>query len=531
MFTVISFLFFTLLVAFLSYRICKGEDTQTNDGYFLGGRDLTGIFIAGSLMLTNLSSEQIIGQNGVSYSSSMVIIAYEIGAAVTLVLFALIFLPKYLRAGITTVPDFLEERFDHSFRQIISVVFVVSYVLTYLPTVLYSGAIVFNQLFNIQEITGLNYFATIALIVAVIAIVGAIYAVKGGLKAVAVSDTLNGVGLLIGGLLIPILALLKLGHGNIAAGVSQLFINHPEKLNTIGDRHSAVPFAVIFTGMLFNNLYYWCTNQMIIQRTFAAKNLKEGQKGVLYAGCLKLLGPFILVFPGVIAFHLIPGLSNGDLAYPALVGLVLPKPLIGFFAAVLFGAILSSFNSALNSTSTIFALNLYKPRLEAKGEDASDEKVITMGKRVGITLTILSICVAPFIMYFKGGLYGFLQEMNGFYSAPLFAVVLVGFFTKRATAKSAKAAMLVHMVFYGLYEIIKPDINFLHILGIMLPIEILVMVWMTKKNPRPEPYTFKRKEAPVEMTPWKYRYHLSTLICIIFVLYYILFSRIGLLHY
>lgn len=531
MFAVISFLFFTLLVAFFSYRICKGEDTKTNDGYFLGGRDLSGIFIAGSLMLTNLSSEQIIGQNGISYSGTITVIAYEIGAAITLVLFALVFLPKYLRAGITTVPDFLEERFDCGLRKIISIVFVVSYILTYLPTVLYSGAIVFNQLFNIQEVTGLNYFATIALIVAVIAIVGAIYAVKGGLKAVAVSDTLNGAGLLIGGLLIPILALLKLGHGNIAAGVTELFVNHPEKLNAVGDKHSAVPFAVIFTGMLFNNLYYWCTNQMIIQRTFAAKNLKEGQKGVLYAGCLKLLGPFILVFPGVIAFHLIPGLSNGDLAYPALVSLVLPKPMVGFFAAVLFGAILSSFNSALNSTSTIFALNLYKPRLEKKGEVASDEKIITMGKRTGIALTVLSICVSPFIMYFKGGLYGFLQEMNGFYSAPLFAVVLVGFFTKRATAKAAKVAMLVHIVFYGLYQIIKPDLNFLHILGIMLPIEILVMVWMTKRNPRPEPYTFKRKEAPVEMTPWKYRYHLSTLICIVFVLYYVLFSRIGLLHY
>lgn len=531
MFAVISFLFFTLLVAFFSYRICKGEDTETKDGYFLGGRDLSGIFIAGSLMLTNLSSEQIIGQNGVSYSGALSVIAYEIGAAVTLVLFALVFLPKYLRAGITTVPDFLEERFDCGLRKIISVVFVISYILTYLPTVLYSGAIVFDQLFNIQEITGLNHFATIALIVAIIAIVGSIYAVKGGLKAVAVSDTLNGAGLLIGGLLIPILALLKLGHGSFSVGVTELFVNHPEKLNTIGNKHSAVPFAVIFTGMLFNNLYYWCTNQMIIQRTFAAKNLKEGQKGVLYAGCLKLLGPFILVFPGIIAFHLIPGLSNGDLAYPALVSLVLPKPLVGFFAAVLFGAILSSFNSALNSTATIFALNLYKPRLEKQGKIASDQKIISMGKRVGIALTILSICVSPFIMYFKGGLYGFLQEMNGFYSAPLFAVVLVGFFTKRATAKAAKAAMLVHIVFYGLYEIIKPDINFLHILGIMLPIEILVMVWMTKKNPRPEAYTFKRKEAPVEMTPWKYRYHLSTLICVVFVLYYVLFSRIGLLHY
>lgn len=529
MFSIVSFLFFTGLVALGSYFICKGEDTQTNDGYFLGGRDLTGIYIAGSLMLTNLSSEQLIGQNGISYSSSIVVMAYEVGSGITLILLALVFLPKYLRAGITTVPDFLEERFSHGFRKLISVIFIASYVLTYLPTVLYSGAIVFNELFDIQNFLKIGYFPTVAIIVATIAIVGSIYAVFGGLKAVAVSDTLNGVGLLIGGLLIPILALLKLGNGNVIQGFNYMLQNHPEKLNAIGDKNSAVPIAVFFTGMLFNNLYYWCTNQMIIQRTFAAKNLKEGQKGVLFAGILKLIGPFLLVFPGVMAFHLIPNLSNGDAAYPALVSLVLPKALIGFFAAVLFGAILSSFNSALNSTATIFALNLYRPMLEKRGRKATDDEIIKMGKKTGILLTVFSICVAPFIMYFEGGLYGFLQEMNGFYSAPLFAVILVGFFTKRATTKAAIYAMVVHAIFYGLYEIFRPELSFLHILGIMLPVEILVMLYVSKKNPRKEPYKFKREKAPIDMTPWKYRYAISGIICVVTLLYYVAFSEIGLL--
>lgn len=530
-FSIVSFIFFTALVAVLSWYICRNEDTETNDGYFLGGRDLTGVYIAGSLMLTNLSSEQLIGQNGISYSSSIVVMAYEVGSGLTLILFAFIFLPKYLRAGITTIPDFLEERFDPQFRKLISLVFITSYVVTYLPTVLYSGALVFNQLFDIQGTLGLGEFSTVSLIVAGIAIIGSIYAVFGGLKAVAVSDTLNGVGLLIGGLLIPVLALLKLGNGSMVDGFQYMLQHNPEKLNAVGDKYSAVPIAVFFTGMLFNNLYYWATNQMIIQRTFAAKNLAEGQKGALFAGMLKLVGPFMLVFPGVMAFHLVPNLANGDTAYPALVDLVLPKALVGFFAAVLFGAILSSFNSALNSTSTIFALNVYKPKLAQQGKDVSDEKIIAMGKKVGIILTVFSICVAPFIAYFPGGLYGFLQEMNGFYSAPLFAVVLVGFFSKRATAKAAKAAMLLHVVFYGIYEIVRPELNFLHILGIMLPIEILLMVWLTRKNPRRTPYEFARKEAPVEMTPWKYRHVAAIIICVVTVLYYIGFSRIGLLNY
>lgn len=524
--TIISFLLFTILVAIISYVIVKKEDTKTQDGYFLGGRSLSGPIIAGSLMLTNLSTEQLIGQSGQAYSESMVVMAWEVGSAIALVLMALVFLPRYLKMGITTIPDFLEKRFDSGFRQLISYVFIISYTVTFLPTVLYSGAVVLAQLFKVNEILNVSYFSGIWLTAASIGIIGAIYAIFGGLRAVAVSDTINGVGLLVGGFLIPILGFIKLGEGNLSMGIMKLLSENPEKFNSIGSPTSSVPFAVLFTGMLFNNLYYWCTNQMIIQRALAAKNLKEGQKGVLFAGALKLLGPFFLIIPGIIAFNLFPNLKHGDLAYPTLISNVLPKPLVGLFAAVLFGAILSSFNSALNSTSTIFALNIYKPLLIKKNKKIEDLKLIKMGKFVGITLTLVSVFIAPFIMYFKGGLYGFLQEMNGFYSAPLLAIVLVGFFTRRATAQSAKLTLVFHVIVYGIYQFIRPDLNFLHSLGILFPIEVIIMVFITKKNPRKIPYEYT-EESPVDMTPWKYRRIFATVLGIAVCCYYIVFSKYG----
>ena len=194
-----------------------------------------------------------------------------------------------------------------------------------------------------------------------IGIIGSIYAIFGGLKAVAVSDTINGIGLLVGGLIIPYCGLSIIGDGNIFEGFAALKQLNPEKFNAIGQPSDSVPFSTIFTGMLLVNMFYWCTNQVIVQRVLAARNLKEGQKGVLLAGAIKLLSPTIAVLPGIIAFHLYGDIiEKNDLAYPVLVKKVLPAPLVGFFAAVLVGAILSSFNSTLNSASTLFSIGIYK---------------------------------------------------------------------------------------------------------------------------------------------------------------------------
>ena len=236
-----------------------------------------------------------------------------------MVVTAVVLLPRYLKGGISTVPQFLETRFDKMTKTITSGLFLSGYVIVLLPIVLYSGALALNNMFNVPEL--LNVSKTTALWITIwgIGIIGSIYAIFGGLKAVAVSDTINAVGLLIGGMLIPIFGLLLVGDGSISEGVSLLMEKAPEKFNVIGDSKSSIPFGTIFTGMMLVQLFYWGTNQAIIQRALGAKNLKEGQKGLIYAAFIKILGPLIVVLPGIIAFYLFgETLENPDEAYPEL---------------------------------------------------------------------------------------------------------------------------------------------------------------------------------------------------------------------
>ena len=211
-----------------------------------------------------------------------------------------------------------------------------------------------STLFGVPDLLGVNIGSATWIMVWAIGISGGIYAIFGGLRAVAISDSINGLGLLVGGLLVPVLGLVALGGGSMLAGWDVIVENIPEKLDPIGKPGENIPFSTLFTGMIVINVYYWCTNQSIVQRTFGAKSLKEGQKGILIAACLKLAGPFYLVLPGIIAFQMFgPDLTDKDMAYPSLVTAVLPSYLVGFFGAVIFGAILSSFNSGLHSLSLI----------------------------------------------------------------------------------------------------------------------------------------------------------------------------------
>ncbi|KGM96681.1 transporter [Clostridium novyi A str. 4552] len=527
LFTLTTFVFFTALVAFIAWFKTRGGDRESQDGYFLGGRSLTGIVIGSSLMLTNLSTEQMVGLNGQSFATNMGPMAWEATSTVALVLMTLVFLPRYLKSGITTIPDFLEERYDRKTKQIISFLFLLGYVVTYLPTVLYSGALVLNGLFNVPQMLGISEFKALFITVALIGIIGAIYSVVGGLRTVAVADTINGIGLLIGGLSIPVLGIFALGHGSFTGGIHTLITVHPEKLNAINPASSQaplVPWPVLFTGLLFNNLFYWCTNQSIVQRTFAAKNLAEAQKGTLFAGFLKLLGPFFLVLPGVIAFDLYGNtLSNPDMAYPTLVLNVLPKPLLGFFAAVLFGAILSSFNGAINSASTLYTLDIHRPIFNPK---ATDAELVKIGKKFGTILAVVSVMIAPFIMYAPAGLYGYLQECFGFYNVPILAAVVVGFFSKKVPAIAPKVALLSHIVLYTISKFVASDIHFLYVLGVLFPVNVLVMLAIAKIKPREEDFVQEYTEQ-VDITPWKHAKTVSAISVCLMLIIYTIFSKFG----
>ena len=326
MVSIASFIFFTGLVGFISWWRTRHDDHGDSQSYFLAGKSLPWFVVAGSLMLTNLSTEQLIGLNGGAYLGGAVVMAWEVVAALALVILALYFLPRYWNSGITTVPQMLET------RQILSGLFLVFLVLNFLPFVVYSGAVGMNGLFDVDEVLGVSTTSSIWIMVWSIGTIGSLYAIFGGLKAVAVSDTINGVGLLVGGLAIPILGLMALGDGSMGAGIDRIRTNQASQISPIGAKDSVIPFSTLFTGMVLINVYYWCTNQAIVQRTFGAKSLREGQKGVMAAAFLKLLGPLYLVLPGIIALEMFGNdLGNGDSAYPQLVAAVLPPYFAGLF--------------------------------------------------------------------------------------------------------------------------------------------------------------------------------------------------------
>ena len=407
--TLLSFLAYTFFVAFYSWFKLRKENLSSQDGYFLGGRSLTGVVIAGSMLLTNISTEHLIGMNGSSYKNGFIIIAWEVTSAIALVAAAVYFVPKYLKMGLTTIPQYLEERFDKTTRTIVAMFLMISFIITILPIVLYTGAINLESIFNISENFALTKQQGITFTVIIIGLIGSLYAIMGGLKAVAVSDTLNGYGLLVGGLTIPFLALLSIGNGNIFDGLKKVYNYAPEKFNVIGSTDSVLPFEVLFTGLIINQLYFWSMNQTIIQRALGAKNLIEAQKGLLFTGVLKILVPLVIILPGVIGFYYYGDslFNEQDMIYPELIKKVLPAGLIGVFAAIVMGAVLSTFNSVLNSAATIFSIDLYKGKIKP---NSSEKQLVVVGKVTSSILALFAIAVAPFVANAPDGLYWYCKR-------------------------------------------------------------------------------------------------------------------------
>ena len=545
----LTFIGFTAFVAIISFYKTRNTEESSSDGYFLGGRSLTAGVIAGSLLLTNLSTEQIVGLNGASYASGLSVMVWETLAAIAMVVTAMFLLPRYLKGGLTTVPGFLATRFDVTTKTLTSVLFLTGYVVVLLPVILYSGSLAISGMFDVPELLGVTHTQSIWICVWGIGIIGSIYAVFGGLKAVAVSDSINAIGLLIGGVLIPIFGLMMIGDGSILDGLSTLTTENPDKFKSMGGPTDPVPFYTIFTGMMLVQLFYWGTNQQIIQRALGAKNLKEGQKGLLLASFIKILGPLIVVLPGIIAYHLFQGnLESADSAYPMLVKKVLPGAWVGFFAAVLFGAILSSFNSVLNSSVTLFGIDVYKEHIN---KNADEKMIVKYGKTFGVILAIASMFIAPLIAN-AGSLFDYLQEINGIYSIPILTIIVVGYLTKRVPAIAAKIGLVSGCLLYIISQFFMKDFfinkalktakaagvtdeaaltlvevqaypHFLDVMAILFILNVVIMLIIGKIKPREEPFV-QQYTKQVDITPWKYINHASIIICIIVIGVYVYFA-------
>ena len=549
MLSIISFIGFTALVAIIAWYATRKTDETSADGFYLAGRSLGALTIAGSLLLTNLSAEQIVGLNGSAFKEGLMVMAWETLAAIAIIFGALFLLPKYLVSGITTIPEFIETLFDKNTKALLSLLFLIAYAIVLLPTILYSGSLAFSTMFDLPQLLGVSQNAVIWICVWSIGIIGVIYAIFGGLKAVAVSDLINAIGLLIGGLLIPIFGLILIGDGNIGEGLSVLWESNPDKFDMRGEVDSSIPFGTLFTGMMLAQIYYWGTNQSILQRVFAAKSLKEGQKGMLLAAFVKFVIPVVVVLPGIIAWHIFDGnLENADQAYPALVKEVLPTAFIGFFAAVLFGAVLSSFNSLLNSSATLFGFDLYKQYFN---KEATEKETVKAGKRFGLIVAAISMLIAPFIANAPDGLFSYIQQSLGSLSVPILAVVLIGVYTKKVPAIGAKFVLTVGVLLYlvsliglephfrGVAEaqaiadgvtnikelsVIKANAypHYLHVMGILFVFNIIVMLVAGKLRPKVDEYIPKETDI-IDTTPWKHAITISIIIAVLVLATYFVF--------
>jgi solute:Na+ symporter, SSS family len=524
----LSFLLVTLLVALISWYKTRRENLQTAAGLFFANRNLGFLVVGGALFFTNISAVQFIGENELVYTNNMSVMAWGMSSIFAMLLVSEFIMPVYLRSGISTTPDFLEERYDTGTKRFVSGIFLVSYIVNLLPSVLYSGAISFNGLFRVSETLHLDYWLTIWVLVWIIGGIGCLYTVLGGLKAVAISDTVLGIGMFLGGILLPYAALKYLGHGSVSTGVDLLLAARRDHFNAIGGPQDAVPFPTIFTGMFLVNLYYWGTEQYIVQQALASRSLAESQKGIAVACVGKIISPLLLNIPGLIAVLLYPHMTNTAEVFPKIVSDVCSPILIGFIAAITFGAALTTFNAGLNSTSTLFILNIYKPMKAWRQQPVSEKQLIRVSRRFELLVCLVAMVIAPFIVFAQQGLYTYIQMVSGLFSVPIFTILVVGLLHKRMPAVAAKTGLSFFIITYGASQLlIDTGWHFLHVLAVLFVLTVVLMLVIAALYPRKEPFVQQWNNV-VDLQPWKRRHLYTVLLLLAMVALFVIFSPWGL---
>ena len=422
----------------------KGHQKNAED-YFLASKSLPWWAIGASLIAANISAEQFIGMSGSGFASGLAIASYEWMAAITLIIVGKYFLPIFIEKGLYTIPEFVEKRYSTNLKTILAVFWIALYVFVNLTTVLYLGSLALETIMGVPMMYGVVGLALFA----------AAYSLYGGLSAVAWTDVIQVVFLVIGGLVTTYLALNTVSDGQgMFAGLTTIYEAVPERFAMILDEsnpeYKNLPgIAVLVGGMWVANLYYWGFNQYIIQRTLAAKSLKEAQKGILFAAFLKLVIPLIVVIPGIAAYVMVndpeimarlgmaglenlPSAEQADKAYPWLLQF-LPTGLKGVAFAALAAAIVSSLASMLNSTSTIFTMDIYKQYIN---KNASDKATVNMG-RISAGVALLIACIMAPLLGNLDQAFQFIQEYTGVVSPGILAVFMLGLFWKKTTNKGA----------------------------------------------------------------------------------------------
>ncbi len=435
----------------------KAGQQKSAQDYFLASRSLPWWAIGASLIAANISAEQIIGMSGSGYAIGLAIASYEWMAAITLLIVGKWFLPIFLRNGITTMPQFLQERYGNRIRTVMAVFWLGLYVFVNLTSILWLGSIA------IAGVAGLNQDVALVLLGAF----ALAYQLYGGLKAVALTDIVQVCLLVLGGLLVTVITLSRIGDGSVSDGFMQLWQQHPERFEMILSKDN--PFykdlpglSVLLGGMWIANLSYWGFNQYIIQRALAAKNLREAQKGVVFAAFLKLLIPAIVVLPGIAAVMLAPGLERPDAAYPTMLAL-LPSGILGLVFAALVAAIVASLASKINSVATIFTLDFYAKR----APDASQARLVRVGRIAASVAIIVAVLTArPLLGGFDQG-FQYIQEFTGFFTPGIVVIFLLGLFWKRSNEAGALAAAVGSFVLSLALKLLWPSLPFMDRMGLV----------------------------------------------------------------
>lgn len=490
----IGYCILIIVIGILVSREKKGHTKNSTD-YFLASKSLPWWAIGASLIASNISAEQFIGMSGSGYAIGLGIASYEFMAAVTLLLVAKFFLPIYIKEGIFTMPQFLKLRYDDRIRTSLAIFWIMLYIFVNLTTVLYLSALALSVVLNITTFQAIIGLAAVAVA----------YSVYGGLKAVAWTDVVQVVFLVLGGLVTTVLALDAVSGGQGAiAGFSKLLQDVPEKFDMILDESN--PFykdlpgmTVLFGGMWIANISYWGFNQYIIQRALAAKSVKEVQWGLSFAAFLKLLIPLVVVLPGIAAFALNADISRYDEAYPWLLSNIVPPGIKGLAFAALIAAALSSLSSMMNSTATIFTMDIYKSHLKP---DASEKQLVTVGRLVSLGAIIIAIMVAEPLLGGEEQIFQFIQKYTGYVSPGIVVLFAFGLFWKKTTSNAALATAIASVPFSIIVDIIFPAMPFLDQMGVVfLLLSALIVIYSLFENKvkgtypenyvRIEPHLFK----------------------------------------
>lgn len=445
------------------------KNKQSTEGYFLAGKSLPWWAVGASLIAANISAEQFIGMSGSGFAIGLGIASYEFMAAVTLIVVAKFFLPIFIEKGIYTIPEFVEKRYNKSLKTILAVFWICLYIFVNLTSVLYLGGLALETILGVPlmySIIGLALFALV-------------YSVYGGLSAVVWTDVIQVAVLIFGGFMTTFMAVSFIGgDAGFFTGMGTLYDKAPEHFDMIlspdNPQYSNLPgIAVLIGGLWIANLYYWGFNQYIIQRTLASKSVDEAQRGLVFAAFLKLCIPFLVVIPGIAAYvivndpalmaqlgeaaqNFLPSDTSADRAYPWLTQF-LPAGIKGVVFAALTAAIVSSLASMLNSTATIFTLDIYHEYMD---KNASDKKLVNIGRLTAVVSLVIAIFVAPMLGAINQA-FQFIQEYTGLVSPGILAVFMTGLFFKKTTSLGATVGVIASIPIALLLKFLPLQMPFL----------------------------------------------------------------------